>query len=318
MFHPMIFRSSLCLIIMNEENKILRPTRLNIFQILKRDEINWSGRLSDADFLSRLYDLESMPSRDPRNANAKWDIITHTINWPGDWDDYWIFEDKRFNLMECDDKEFVDFLCEMIHPIVRPNQNEREVLLKLFNEELKDNGYEIVEAHSVLGKLRYEPKNVLSTTLDALDVMRDEDILSTENIQRQITRMRSNIEKDPELAIGSSKEFIEAISKTILDALNIQYNNENLPKLTKMVLKELSDGNSHSAETASVLKRIDSALTTLVQSIGELRNKHGTGHGGGKDKIILDQKYASLAVNSASTIALFFFQLYKEKTNKKH
>jgi len=72
-----------------------------------------------------------------------------------------------------------------------------------------------------------------------------------------------------------------------------------------------------SAET-TVLKRIDGALATLVQSIGELRNKHGTGHGGGKDKITLDHKYASLAVNSASTIALFFLQLYREKMNTKN
>lgn len=197
---------------------------------------------------------------------------------------------------------------------MRPDSGEREFLLKLFNDELRETGYEVVETRSSFGKIHYELKGVLSNTIDVLDEMRD--LLSSESVQRQITRMKSSIEKDPELAIGTSKEFIETILKTMLEKLGRQYGGENLPKLTRVVLNELmnrTDG--HDVGTSEILKKIDGSLATLIQSVGELRNKHGTGHGGGTEKKILDRKYASLAVNSASTVAYFLLQLYQEAKN---
>lgn len=299
---------------MGKEVNIPRSTRLDIFQAMMRDGIKWSGDLNHLEFLSRLYDLEAIPSYDSRYKTASADISTHTISF-NDWGDYWVFNDGRFNLLECDGNEFVAFLCEMINPIVRPDKKEREALLKLFNDELRDLGYEIVETTSNFGKLHYELKGVLAGTIDALDEIRD--FLSSENIQRQITRMKSSIEKDPELAIGTSKEFIETILKTILDRLGIQYGNENLPRLARMVLDEiLSRINDSEPETSEILKRIDGSLATLIQSVGELRNRHGTGHGGGSDKKILDRKYASLAVNSASTVAYFLLQIYQDMEKK--
>ncbi|MGI0087729.1 MAG: abortive infection family protein [Nitrosotalea sp.] len=300
---------------MGKEIEIPRFTRLDIFQTMSREEMKWSGSLDDHAFLSRLYDLESMPSYDSRYKTASADIRTHTVDFKGDWDDYWIFKDKRFNLLECDGNEFVAFLCEMINPVVRPDEKEREALLKLFNGNLKEHGCEIVETRSNFGKLHYELKGVLAGTIDALDETRD--FLSSENIQRQITRMKSNVEKDPELAIGTSKEFIETVSKTILDKLGEQYNNEKLPKLTRMVMDALLTRTSDSnPETSEILKRIDGSLSTLIQAVVELRNKHGTGHGGGIDKKILDRKYASLAVNSAATLGFFLLQLYQEMEKK--
>lgn len=300
---------------MGEEINIPRSTRRDIFQAMMRDGINWSGSLNDHEFLSRLYDLEAMPSYDHRYKTASADISTHAVAFKGDWDDYWVFKDGRFNLLECDGNEFVIFLCETINPLVRPDEKEREALLKLFNDELRDLGYEIVETRSNFGKLHYELKGVLADTIDALDEIRD--FLSSESIQRQITRMKSSIEKDPELAIGTSKEFIETILKTMLDRLGKQYSSENLPKLARMVLDEtLARVNESDSETSAILNRIDGSLATLIQSVGELRNKHGTGHGGGSDKKILDRKYASLAVNSASTIAYFLLQVYQEIERK--
>jgi len=51
-----------------------------------------------------------------------------------DWDDSWIVSDQRFNLLHCDDMIFLQFLCEMLHPIVRPEMPEVNKLLQLFNE----------------------------------------------------------------------------------------------------------------------------------------------------------------------------------------
>ena len=64
-----------------------------------------------------------MESNDSRFPNAIDDIWQHRINNPNDWEDNWIFNDSRFNLMSCDDSIFLNFLCEMIHPIVRENSS---------------------------------------------------------------------------------------------------------------------------------------------------------------------------------------------------
>ena len=61
-------------------NKISQITRRNIFDILKIEDIWWAGKLDETEFLSRIYDLESMPSTDPRYENAVGDIWQHRIN----------------------------------------------------------------------------------------------------------------------------------------------------------------------------------------------------------------------------------------------
>ena len=73
---------------------------------LIREKVDWSGRISESDFLSRLFDLESIPSNDRRHANIASDIWQHRVN-NLDWDDYWVFSDSRINLIHCDDGVFL-------------------------------------------------------------------------------------------------------------------------------------------------------------------------------------------------------------------
>jgi len=61
--------------------------RVNIIQTLKRENIRWYGSLDDVEFLSRIYDLDNMPSTDGRFKTARGDIRQHTINNPDDWSD---------------------------------------------------------------------------------------------------------------------------------------------------------------------------------------------------------------------------------------
>ena len=54
-----------------------------------------AGRVEIIPFLSRLYDLEQLPSTDHRFKNALEDISCH-MNWGDYRDDYWFLDDKRF------------------------------------------------------------------------------------------------------------------------------------------------------------------------------------------------------------------------------
>jgi len=55
---------------------------------------HWSGRLRGAEFLSRLYDLEELPSNDARYPTMMADIGQHT-EANEDWEPDWIFSDAR-------------------------------------------------------------------------------------------------------------------------------------------------------------------------------------------------------------------------------
>ena len=290
--------------------------RRNIIQTLIAENISWSGRLDDVAFLSRIYDLDNMPSIDHRFPSARGDIWQHTVNNPGDWPDDWVFTDDRFDLYNCPDDKFLRFLCEMIHPVVRPDRYEALKLLELFNFELRPEGYEIVEKQSKFGNIRYEPTGILPHTIDALNQLKDlADKISSKHLQTEIARMLSSVDDDPELAIGTAKEFVEAISKTILTEKGVQLTgHEDLPKLVRLAMNEAKpmSGIDVDSETQGVVKKTLGSLSTLVQCVAELRNLHGTGHGREASKKRIDPRFASLAANSAATLALFLYQSYEK------
>lgn len=89
--------------------KISLLTRRDIMDSVVAEKVNWSGRLEESEFLSRLFDLQSLPSTDYRFKNAAGDIWQHRVN-NFDWDDDWVFYDDRFNLMNGDDEVFLRFL----------------------------------------------------------------------------------------------------------------------------------------------------------------------------------------------------------------
>ncbi len=113
-------------------------------------KIIWSGLLDEIDFLDRLYDLEAMPSHDPRFDTAGRDIAQHRILNPLDWDNDWIFYDGRFGLADSDEL-LLRFLAEMLHPFVRSDLAEVERLRVFFNAKLAHDGYEIVQVGDISG-----------------------------------------------------------------------------------------------------------------------------------------------------------------------
>ena len=64
----------------------------------KRVRYAFCGRLSELDFLKRIYNLKELPSFDSRFDDAEGDILQHTVN-NNDYEDGWVFEDERFGLM---------------------------------------------------------------------------------------------------------------------------------------------------------------------------------------------------------------------------
>lgn len=135
-------------------------TRRAIIDELSLSKISWSGRMEEPDFLARLYRLKDLPSTDGRFNDAAGDIWQHRVN-NFDWDDDWVFYDPRFSLME-DDEEFLRFLAETVHPVVRPNHDEVAELLRMYNEHLRHDGWEIREVSQISGRPVFAAHNRLT------------------------------------------------------------------------------------------------------------------------------------------------------------
>lgn len=292
---------------------ITEPTRRDIFLEI---ESCWSGRLSDVDFLARIYDLENMPSTDGRFLNAAGDIYQHRIN-NSDWDEGWVLTDFRFGLLRGDDEVFLKFLCETVHPSVRPDIEQGKKLVSIFNDWLYTDGWKIVAKRKISNRPLYEAERV-GAPIPALEaVMRPKGILQEEYVRRQIERIEGSVTSDPDLAIGTAKEFVETICKTILqDTGETVSGTVDLTRLVKQTCRKLHllpDDIPEAAKGAETIKKILSNLAMISQGVAEIRNLYGSGHGKHAKHVGVGSRHAKLVVGASTTLAIFLFETFQEQ-----
>jgi hypothetical protein len=138
-------------------NTISEVTRRDIIDYIIAKQIAWWGRMEEIPFLSRLYDLEKLPSLDSRFQTASRDIWQHRIN-NYDWGNEWIFYDDRFNILRGNDLEFVRFICEMLHPVVRSDESEVLKIATEFNRLLNRDGWELFQQGDISSRPIYGAK----------------------------------------------------------------------------------------------------------------------------------------------------------------
>jgi hypothetical protein len=130
------------------DNTISEVTRREIVDSFHLRGVSWSGRLQEDQFLARLYNLASLPSTDGRFSDASGDIWQHRVR-NNDWNDDWVFFDSRFNLLYAPDEQFLAFLCETVHPVVRADVDAARSLAATYNGHLRADGWQLVEAGAV-------------------------------------------------------------------------------------------------------------------------------------------------------------------------
>jgi hypothetical protein len=297
--------------------KISELTRRDIFDAMKVEKVVWYGRLEETEFLARLYDLSALPSYDSRFKDAAGDIWQHRVN-NYDWDEYWIFGDPRLNLYSGDDETLLAFLCETIHPVVRQDSIQAERLSQLYNQYLRNDGFQIVEKTRMSGKPVFVGRQVGVGITPGLSAARTT-LSGTDPgyVAQQITRMEAAVLNDPALAIGTAKELVETCCKTILEARSIPFGRSaDLPELTKLAVKALEltpDDIPEKTKAVETIKRLLSNLATITQGISELRNHYGTGHGKAASAKGLGSRRAKLAVGAATTLAVFLTETHNDR-----
>ena len=296
------------------EREITEPTRRNIADGLDLLGVLPYGRLDEVEFFSRIFNLEKLPTSDSRTHQFPTmadDLWQHRVR-NNDWEDGWWWTDGRLNLLRGPDETFLHFLAEIVHPIVRSDEAERELCLEVFNRNLSAEGWEIaavrrVGVHRIYGGRRLE-RMPLAVTAEVRDQAQS---LGT-YVTQQITRMEYAIPNDPHLAIGTAKEYVETICKTILEERGISIpENEDFPGLVRRAVRNLPivpaniDDRNRWEQT---ITRLVNNLSSLGRSLAELRNAFGTGHGRTAAHIGLDVHHAQLVVRTAIAVGVFLYE----------
>ena len=291
-------------------NYVTEATRRTIFDFLRVGKWCWAGRLDDVDFLSRIFDLGSLPSRDSRHPDMSGDIWRHRIINPEDWPDDWVFSDDRLDLLHVPDELFLRFLCEMLHPVVR-DEADIDNMVAGFNRYLAPDGYRLAVTNTMSGRRIFAAELALAGSDGALaDARRIADALSSNHVAAQVTRMQANIVPDASLAIGSAKEFVESLCKGILDARQVpRTGKEDFPALVSMTRDALAL--KVNPKSDATLRSMLGALGTITNSIAELRGQVGTGHGAAPETTAPPAGVARLAVNVAVALGVFLWETHE-------
>jgi hypothetical protein len=179
--------------------ELSEATRRNIFDGLRRDKVRWNGRLDEFEFLARIFDLKTLPSHDLRFPDAAGDIWQHCIN-NNDWEEGWVYGDKRFDLLHCQAPVFLQFLCETVHPVVRPDRDEALRLVKHYNDQLRTEAWELVEQEMIAGRPRFAFRSLRDSSARSVSRARTvADALDAAWMQKEIERLEQPIERDPAL-----------------------------------------------------------------------------------------------------------------------
>jgi len=145
-------------------------------------------------------------------------------------------------------------------------------------------------------------------------------IANVENLnqlQDQLARARERARDDPDLAIGTAKEIVETICKTILgDCGRSPPHASNFPPLLRATLTALDlvpEAVHASQRGTDTVKRILGSLGSVGNGLAELRNLYGTGHGRHGTAGGLQPRHARLAVGAMSALAVFLFETHEAR-----
>jgi hypothetical protein len=296
---------------------ITEITRRAIIDELILGDHWWAGRLEEPAFLARIYPIHEMASTDTRFNSAYRDVYQHRVN-NHDWTDDWVFTDDRFQLMNGPDEVLLRFLAETVHPVVRPDRAIAEKMVAAYNGHLRHDGYVLHVTGEISGRSVYGARSLIqgAPAVDHLRAISPQ--VDAGYISQQITRMESAVTNDPDLAIGTAKELVETVAKTILDDLGIAYErHDDLPALVKAARKALKlvpEDVPKSAEANNTIRRLVSNLGSVTDGLAALRNSHGTGHGRTAQSGGLQPRHARLAVGSAATLATFLFETHADRS----
>lgn len=153
------------------------------------------------------------------------------------------------------------------------------------------------------------------------DVRASSTPLDSPDLQKQLERLRSAADDDPALAIGTAKELVETSCRAILEergaAVDSEWDITRLVKEVREVLTLLPEQVPEQTKGIQVIRRLLGQLGAVAQSLGELRNLYGTGHGRRSSTKGIAARHAKLAIGSAATLVTFLLETHWDRERPK-
>lgn len=176
---------------------------------------------------------------------------------------------------------------------------------------------EFVNLEEWLKRKRHDLYEELYKDIEPSHLLEDNPLDTEEfDLSKQLRRIYDSLEEDPELAIGTTKEMVETVLKTILqEEVEEDLDDLDIPELIKAVHKNIQlipDDVEDANKAHQTVKRTLNNLGQIVIGIAELRNSYGTGHGKIKNESGLKPYHARLAVNAGVTLAKFLIEVYQD------
>lgn len=144
--------------------------------------------------------------------------------------------------------------------------------------------------------------------------------LDFDTVQIEIARALPSLSADPEDAVTAACSLIEAVCRSILIELGLPLPpKRDIDGLLKAVQEPLglSPGRTDlPAEIEQDVRQVLGGLTSVTKGIGALRTHGGDAHGREKGFRRMDPRIARLALNSASSIALFLIETWESKQHR--
>jgi len=284
-------------------------TRNAIFDELRLGPVFWAGKLPEPEFLQRVFDLSTLGSSDSRFPDMKSDIWQHrenNLDWPEDW----VFDDDRLDLARVEDGVFLKFLCEILHPVVRKNEEEVAALLKIFNAHLAPDGWQLVPGSLISTRPAYVARRMGPS---ARVVLPENSIVGDVLTDEYVRELSDKC--DARLALGDFEGAI-TVGRTLLEAVLSELelrlvgrkgdHKGDLQRLYKSVAKQLRIDEER-ADLDDNFKQVVRGLVQIVNGLTPIRNKMSDGHSRERKPAL---HHARMIVNAAKTAATFLAESY--------
>ena len=144
--------------------------------------------------------------------------------------------------------------------------------------------------------------------------------LDFDTVQTEIARALPSLATDPEDAVTAACSLIEAVCRSVLIELGLPLPaKRDIDGLLRAVQEPLglSPGRIDlPTEVEQDIRQILGGLTSVTKGIGALRTHAGDAHGREKGFRRIDARIARLALNSASSAALFLIESWERKQHR--
>jgi hypothetical protein len=161
-----------------------------------------------------------------------------------------------------------------------------------------------------------EQGNLISAPSLSLDLAPFSTLTNTAVLEEHLGRMAAGIKEDPAAAIGSAKELAESVCKLVLDDYGLpSAKAAKLLELYKTAANALAISRTsvpNSARGSQASQKVLQNLATMVQSLAELRDELGLGHGRSKTSPALE-RHARLACNASPTLTEFVLETWQTR-----